>query len=141
MPFLTPAEINSHLYPEIQSEISRAEALLLQNAIDAAIAEATGYLSAYDVTTMLTLTGNARNPILLLYIKDIAVWHFINLANPNVQMDLRQLRYEKAIDWLRSVQKGITVPDLPRPLPDDEQPQANNTVRYGNARPRINGYL
>ena len=51
----------------------------------------------YDTEAIFAATGNNRNPILLLYIKDIAVWHFINLANPNVEMQLRQDRYEKAV--------------------------------------------
>lgn len=142
MAYLLPAELNSHLYSEIQTEISRNDAALMSQAIDAAIAEAEGYLSKYDQDAIFNATGVTRHPLVLLYVKDIAVWHYIQLANPNVDMALRERRYVLATDWLTKVQKGMVVPkDLPVPAPDPDMPQENNEVRYGSSRPRNNGYL
>ena len=50
---------------------------------------------------------------MVIFIKDIAVWHFVNLCNAGTDLQLRQDRYERAIDWLKSVQKGNVTPDLP----------------------------
>ncbi len=130
MPFLTTAEINTHLYGEVVNEINRTDATLLQTAIDAAIAEARGYLTMYDLVAIFAATGSSRNPILLLYIKDIAVWHFIQLSNPSVDMHLRMDRYEKAISWFGKVQSGKTNPDLP--LPADPTDSAGNVVSAEN---------
>ncbi len=115
--YLTPNELITHLYGEVITEIHRGDIAICQQAIDAAVAEAASYLSAYDVTAIFEAEADSRNSILLLFVKDIAVWHYIQLSNPAVEMDLRRLRYENAIAWLTKVQKGQAVPNLPTPQP------------------------
>lgn len=144
MPFLIPSEIESHLYPEVTRAINRSETdtTQLQAAIDAAIAETRGYLNAYDRDAIFSAVGSDRNPILLLYCKDIAVWHFIQLSNPGVEMDLRLNRYEKAVKWLQLVQSGRTNPDLPYPTApvDPKSGSVQNSFKWGGnpRRPRGN---
>lgn len=115
MPYLTNGEIQTHLYGEVIDEVSRGDESNLQAAIEAAMSEAEGYLSAYD--TVAVFSGENRNPILLLFVKDIAVWHYIQLANPSVDLELRRIRYDNAVTWLTKVQKGQTVPNLTYPQP------------------------
>lgn len=43
----------------------------------------------------------------------MAVWHFVNLGNACVDMELRRMRYERAVDWLKGVQLGNVTADLP----------------------------
>lgn len=136
MPFLLPAELSTHLFAEVSAEINRDDASRMQTAIDAAVAEALGYLTAYDTEVIFSAEEDGRNPILLLYVKDIAVWHFIQLANPGVDLQLRETRYEKAIAWLKDVQKGIANPSLPLP-PEVENTPAENFVRWGGSN-RLN---
>lgn len=131
MPYLTPTEINSHLKNEIVDAINDGDTVLLQQAIDAAISEMRGYISFFDIDAILSATGTAREPILLMYTKDIAVWHFINLANPNVDMEFRETRYKYAIAWLTKVQKGDTVPNLPPKTSDDPEVQTGK-VKFGS---------
>lgn len=143
--YLEPAEINSHLYGEVTDEISRGDVSLLTQAINAAIAEAKGYLTAYDLVAIFAAAGDERNPILLLYIKDIAVWHYIQLANPAVEMDLRLQRYEFAVKWLDKVQRGQTNPDLPYPAPpvdttgNPNPGAAENFIKFGSRPKRGRG--
>jgi phage gp36-like protein len=142
MPFLIPDEIATHLYGEVTTEINRGDVSLLTNAINAAIAEAQGYLTQYNVTAIFAATGDSRNPILLLYVKDIAVWHYIQLCNPGVDLQLRMDRYEKAIKWFDKVQSGKTNPDLP--LPADIIDSAGNAqspenfLKWGGNKRRNN---
>jgi phage gp36-like protein len=142
MPFLTAEEINSHLYAEVAAEISRDNEEHLDVAMSAAVAEALGYLTAYDTTVIFAATGNNRNPILLLYVKDIAVWHFIQLANPSVDMELRLKRYEQAIAWLGKVQSGKTNPALPYPTApvDPVSGSTENFIKWGSNAKRRNHY-
>ncbi len=113
--YLTPAELSSHLYPEVQQEIARSatDTTLAQQAIDTAIQEAKSYLTHYDVAAVFNATGADRNSVVLTMVKDIAVWHFINLSNANVEWELRESRYDKAIKFFEKVQKGNANPDLP----------------------------
>lgn len=111
--YLTPSELTSHLYRESIDTISREDEAPILAAIDAAISEARGYLTAYDTHALFSAEGEARNALLLLFVKDIAVWHFVNLCNAGTDLDLREKRYDRAVSWLRQVQKGEVVPDFP----------------------------
>lgn len=111
--YISPTEITTHLGVEQIEAISDGDETMLTAAIDAATQEAKGYLKAYDIAAELAKTGAERNALLVIFIKDIAVWHFINICHVNTSMELRQDRYERAVAWLRAVQKGEVLPDLP----------------------------
>ena len=108
-------------------------------AIKAATAEARGYLTAYDMDAIFAAVDDDRNPIVLLYIKDIAVWHYIQLANPAVDMELRLKRYEQAIKFLEKVQSGKTNPNLPYP-PATPPGDTNTYIKYGGNDKRLNNF-
>ncbi len=129
--FITQEELKTHLYRENIDTISREDDSILQAAIDGAIAEAKGYLSAYDREQIFSKTGEERNALLLIFIKDIAVWHFIVLCNAGTELELREARYKSAIAWLKGVQKGDISPDLPTAIePDGEK--ATDTIKTGS---------
>jgi len=131
MAFLTIVELSTHMREEIMDTISNNDDSLVQFAIDAAMEEASGYLSNYDYITAFDAAGTARNPVLLMYIKDIAVWHYIQLANPNIDMTLREKRYEFAVKWLEKVQAGKVTPFLPALIQDVDAPVIGK-LRYGS---------
>lgn len=139
MAYLTAAEISTHLYTGVVNEINRDDTTILDLAIAAAMAEASGYLTAYDMEAIFNATGNERNPILLLYIKDITVWHYIQLSNPSVEMQLRLKRYEQAIKFLEKVQSGKTNPALPY-LSTPPAGETMSYLKYGGNDKRINNF-
>lgn len=130
MAFLAPDEMRTHLYKENIDVISRDDETNVTAAIDAAIEEAAGYLGAYDREKIFAAEGDARNALLLIFVKDIAVWHFVNLCNAGTDLQLRQDRYERAVSWLRSVQKSETKPNLP--VAEDAE---------GNPAPAVGEYI
>jgi len=136
MAYLTPDELKTHIYDETTSLISRGDQSLLQTAIDEAIAEARSYLTAYDTDAIFNSSGTSRNPILLLYVKDIAIWHFLAICNAGVDLSLREDRYNKAIAFLQGVQSGKVNPDLPLKQVSEE----NTFMRWGNVAPPRNNY-
>jgi phage gp36-like protein len=111
--YLLPQEITTHLGAHQIEAISDGDETMLLAAIDAAVQEAKSYLKAYDITAEMQAQGSERNALLLIFIKDIAVWHFVNICNVNTRMELRQDRYERAVAWLKAVQRGEVLPDLP----------------------------
>lgn len=119
MAYVTPQEITTHLGAAQISAISDGDDTALEFAIDAAIKEAKGYLQAFDIATELAKTGANRNSLLMLFIKDLAVWHFVNICNVNTSMELRENRYNRAVAWLKEVQKGNVIPDLPEKVNTD----------------------
>ncbi|MDR1454099.1 MAG: DUF1320 domain-containing protein [Tannerella sp.] len=129
--FLTAEELKTHLYGESLQAIGGDDGTILAAAIDGAVAEARGYLAAYDRDTIFGAKDAGRNALLLIFVKDIAVWHYINLSNAGTELRLRQDRYERAVAWLRAVQKGEVTPDLPVAVDEDgTNPKA--TVIFGS---------
>ncbi len=127
MAYLTKEELTTHLRSESIASITRNDNALAQSAIDGAITEAKGYLSRFDTDAIFSAKGSDRNELLLIFVKDIAAWHLVNIVNPNIEMKLRQDRYERAISWLKDVQKGIVEPDLPKPEDVD-----TSLTKYGS---------
>lgn len=141
MAFITPEELETHLYKENIEAISREDETILTAAIDAAIEEAYGYLGAYDRKRIFEATGSQRNALLLIFVKDIAVWHFVNLCNAGTELELREKRYDRAIAWLRQVQKGETTANLPVIDNDgDGKPDTAGEYIYGS-NPRRNQHF
>lgn len=134
MAFLTPSELGTHLYHENIETIERQDKTILTAAIDTAIAEAYGYLGAYDRDKIFSAEGDSRNALLLTFVKDIAVWHFITLCNAGVDIQLRQDRYERAISWLKAVQRSEIKPNLPslEDADNDGKPDKTGEYIYGS---------
>ena len=107
---VTPLDFNTHLYAELIEAIDRNDEDILNDAIASAEGEAMGYLSRFDVDVLFAAMDDDRDATLLMYLKDMAVWHFITLANPNTNMELRKTRYDDAIQWLKGIQSGKIVP-------------------------------
>ena len=129
MAFITPDELRTHLYRESVCAISRDDTTLLTAAIDAAEQEAYGYLGAYDRERIFSAEGTERNALLLVLVKDIAVWHFINLCNAGTELQLRQ------------VQKGEVKPFLPIIDEDgDGHPDGAGEYIYGSNPKRHQHY-
>lgn len=110
--FLSVDDIKTHLRPEITNQITRGDDTLIVAAIDAAVVQIKSYLGAYDIEKIFNAT--VPNALLLIFSKDIAVWHLINICNAGTDLELRETRYKEAIAWLRDVQEGDTTPDLPK---------------------------
>lgn len=144
MAFLTPEELNTHLYAELVDEITRSDDSIAQMAIDAGVFEMKGYLTGFDIPTIFSAMGDDRNPLVLTLAKDIAAWHLVCLANPNIDLDLREKRYNNAIAWLKGVQSGKIVPDLPvvePPIDDEGNPIIQEgKFRWGSNPKRQNHY-
>ena len=136
--FITNEELLTHLYPESIEAISGDDERSLTAAVKGAIVQAKGYLHKYDIQKVFGTTGDDRDPFLLIIIKDIAVWHYINIANPNIDFSVREKRLNDAVAWLKGVQKGDIIPDFPLPTNDDGTDQNTTGFRFGSNPKRRN---
>lgn len=107
---LLKEDLKTHLYAEQITTISRNDEDLLNNAISAAVGEAKGYLSRYDIATIFEATNENRDATLLMYLKDMATWNFITLANAAADLEFREARNKQAVNWLKGIQAGKIVP-------------------------------
>jgi len=111
--WITKTELKTHMNIDNIDVITGSDDTLVTSAVDGAISEAKGYLGAYDTDTIFAATGTARHALLLIFVKDIAVWHLLKLSNYQAELEYRGKLYDRAIAWLKSVQKGDVTPDLP----------------------------
>lgn len=113
MAYIELTDLKSHLRAEIIDKITREDDEIPETAIIAAIAEAKSYLGKYNLTKLFdeTATGFVNDINLKMKVKDLACWHLVKLANPNINMATFRSAYEDAIDWLKLIQKGQTDPD------------------------------
>lgn len=134
MAYLQASDLSTHIYPEIVSEIVRADNTLADNAISTAISEAKSYLSKYDLTKIFADDFSDEN--LKNKVKDLACWHLIKLANPNIDLALFRTAYEDAIKYFDKIIKGLIDPDGWPYKPDDPDTPfpEGSSVTYSSTR-------
>ena len=104
----------------------------LINAEAEAIEEISGYLRPkYDCGRIFSAEGEKRNRQILMYACDIALYHLASSLPNKMGMDIRKERYERAIAWLKDVQSGVVLPDLPIAT-DEDGGDAAPSIRYGS---------
>lgn len=112
--------------------VSQANPDNLNCAEAEAIEEISGYLRPkYDCEQIFSAEREQRNRQILMYACDIALYHLASSLPNKMGMDIRKERYERAIAWLKDVQSGVVLPDLPLALDEDGQ-SAAPSIRYGS---------
>jgi hypothetical protein len=138
--FVNVDELYTHLYPESIDAISGNDERLLQTALSTGIAEVKTYLHKYDLDKLFGATGDDRNDQLVMIVKDVALWHYINIANPGINYEDRLMRYKFQIAVLQGIQKGELVPDFPVKTDPDGNPE-NNTGFRVTSNPRRDNHI
>lgn len=136
---ITVSDFNTHIYAELINAISRDNPEILMSALDAAVQEVKGYLGRYNTQTLFSAAGGNRDSLLLMVLKDVASWHFIALANANIDLELRKTRYDDAINRLKDIQSGkVVYPDWP--LADTDEPSSGDNWQVGSRTKRNTHY-
>ena len=129
--FITDEELRSVAYSYQLEQIVDNDPTILQMSIDAAVEEASSYLSSrYNAKAVFAAEGKERNPLLLELTKDIALWYIIRLSNVDIIYDSVKERYDRAVKWLDRVAAGTITPDLPAAT--DENGEYVQPMRYGS---------
>jgi phage gp36-like protein len=132
---LVKADLSTHIYSELITAIQRDDDTIINAAIAAAESEAKGYLSRYDTDALFAQAGQDRDPALLMRLKDMAAWHFITLANADINLEVRKTRYDEAKSWLKDVQSGkVHMKDWP--LPEEIEPGDNDIIKVSSRTKR-----
>jgi phage gp36-like protein len=111
--FLIPTDYLTQIQPEIKTALS-ADPTIWSAAELQAQEEIESYLrTTYDVGAIFGMTGTARNARLVMIMVDIVLYHINSRITPRNIPEIREIRYEQAIDWLKAVVAGRVTPDLP----------------------------
>lgn len=138
--YLRPNELNSHIYDYQLHAITEQDSSITLSAINSAIAEVKSYLATrYDVAEIFSKEGDEREPLILDFVKTIAVWRIIKLANVDVLYDKYRELYNDTISYLTKVSEGSLVLDLPR-LKSDTGEVSGGSLQI-NSNPKFNHYI
>ena len=92
----------------------------------------------YDVDRVFSARGDERHDLVLMFAKDIAIYHLCSIRE-GLMTQTRIDRYQRAIDWLKGVQKGeLVVEGLPR-LPEEDLAARSEYLMKSNPK-RTNSF-
>jgi len=129
--FLNIDELKTVMYDYQLSEIIEDDSTIAEMAIAAAIEEVKSYLcSRFDAEKTFSAEGADRNPLVLEITKDVALWQIIRLSNPDILHERVKDRYDRAVEWLDKVARGLISPSLP--AVQDESGKEISPIKYGS---------
>lgn len=135
MIYLDITDFDKQIKADVLTVVIGNDNAILDSSELATIAEMTSYLAnRYDTANIFNKAGAARNSLIVLYAVDILLYHIHSRINPNKIPDLRGIRYESAITWLKMVSKGELMPDLP--LLESPDGVVIGSVLYGSNEKR-----
>ena len=113
MPIITSSDLNTNIYPEIITEITRTDTTITDRAINAAIQEAKMYLARFDLVQLFgtdTLAPTVTDEYLTSLVKDLACWHLLRLSNVGIDYTAYRTAYQDAIAALKNIMAGHAQP-------------------------------
>ncbi len=144
--FLKIEDYQTYIKGTILTAITQDIANIRTEAELAAQSQMESYLrNRYDVVAIFTvpqISGvpdyTQRKQIIVMYMIDISLYHIHSRMASDDVPEIRKIRYEAAINWLKAVAKLEISPDLPT-LPTDTT--TNGTaILYGSETKRTNRY-
>lgn len=134
--YITVDELKTHAYDEELKEIIRDDESIALASLDMAIEYAETRLAKfYDTDIIFSKTGEDRSKLLVGFIKDIAVWYLIGLANVSIDYEDKKFRYTQADNWLKAVFKNqdmkLSQKDFPR---RDEKASVSFSGKFNDKR-------
>lgn len=136
--FLEIEDLKNSIYNYQIDQITDGDTNITLQAIATAEQEVRSYLAGnakkewadgrlrYDVDAIMNATGNDRNALILSHTATIAKYYIIELCNADIIYEVAKERYDRAVNWLKDLAKGVinldTLPTMAEePVdPDDE---------------------
>lgn len=134
MAFLKETDYDPQIRGWVKNIITGGNTTTLNRAELAAQAEMESYLlnryKVGDIFTPMEGENDNRNALVVMYLIDMTVYHLHANISPENVPEIRHVRYQAAIDWLKKVAKGDISPNLPELSGDPEEPESENSVFF-----------
>ena len=113
--FLTKEDYTALLRNEINDILlENYSEVKLHIAQQMAIDQVKNYLSGrYDVAEIFSKEGTERNAHIVMLTLDCTLYHLYTSTVPKRMPEIRSVRYQDAIDWLKAVGSGEISANLP----------------------------
>lgn len=86
----------------------------------------------YDVEKVFACEGTQRDAELVGCATDIALYHMCCALPQKMGYEIREKRYNAALDYLKEIQAGRVTPDLPTLTGPEGEEDCQNPIRYGS---------
>ena len=128
MVWLSDADIKAQCTPPDLAVLSQSDESTKTAVEKRAIGFFRGFLKRYDVDAVFT--GTEHDAALEMFLIDYFIYILYSTQPDRLIPDMRVRRRDEVIDWLKGVQKGEIIPDLPLINSDDEE-DINSPIKWG----------
>lgn len=132
MAFLAKTDFKFSIDLSVLDNLTGSDDTIIDELSAEAVTEMKSFLnSRYDVTVIFNAIGTARDKTIVMYCKDIALYHIHSLYNLRVIPAIRLNRYNHALQWMQDVcEQKINPEGLPV--------NTSSFIKTGSNTPRIN---
>lgn len=112
MPFLEIDDYHFGIKIATLNAITEGDDAIVHDSTDEAVNEMKSYLGArYNVDELFQNTGEGRDKTLVMYCRDISLYHIFSIYNYRTMPAIRETRYKKALLWLQEVSQQKINPE------------------------------
>ncbi len=135
MPFFVKADLKYAIDLTVLDSLTGSDDTIIDELVAEGITEMKAILSArYDVNSIFSVGGTGRHKTIVMYLRDIVLYHIFSISNLGTIPDIRVQRYQAALQWMKDVnEQTINLDTLP--LNDKE------LIKYGSNDKRENHQL
>ena len=134
-PFITKPDYWSSIKTPVLDALTGNDDTIIDELSAEAVEQMKSFLNArFDVNIIFSQTGAARNQTIVMYCKDLALFHIFSIYNFRSIPEIRKTRYENALKWMQDVNEQRINPEgLPL--------NTKTFVKTGSNEKRINHQL
>lgn len=138
--FINIEDYDARIHREILDALVREDESIIEIVEDQSIALMRSYLNnRYDCDRIFSATGKTRNQLILMMALDITVYNIFKIHNPQKMSQVTKDGFERAITWLKEVNKeNVSIDGAPL-LPEDELAGKSQFLTISNKK-RVNHY-
>lgn len=138
--FLQPTDYNKQIRESVLNVLTHNNNDTLHDAELAAQEEMESYLRVrYDVGKIFSLDQQVsdRKKIIVMYLIDVTLYHLHSNLTPDNVPEIRYLRYNRAIEWLKKVAEGKLTPDLPENETENPFENGGSQFFFGGSNKKV----
>ena len=138
--FINIEDYPASIHMEILDALIRNDRSIIEIIEDRTLSEMRSFLSIrYNCDKLFGATGTDRIQVVLMMALDIAIYHIFCIHNPQKLSVMRRERYERAMTWLKEVNRGRATIDGAPLLPDETLADNSRFLTTSNPK-RVNHY-
>ncbi len=134
--FIQPSDYDASIHKDILDSVTREDEAIIEVCEERAISEMRAYIeNRYDCDALFAATGDDRQPLVLMMLIDITVYHLFCIHNPMKLSQMRKDRYDRAVAWMNAVNKGnVNITGAARISTEERKSQSAVLIRSNPKR-------